>query len=194
MQSTVAVPFGAGDRREVFLRRVTRWQAERDRENLADLHVAAYTTHSGNDFGARLTFLDRLVRDTQEPGFDLVMAEGNTAQGYGYGFRVGRDGAWWDGFVGTLPGALVELTARGGVYALTELMVLPPYRRAGVATKILKELLANCGAILATALVSPDNSMAQSVYRAWGWTVIGQRRPSLGVPPQDVLVQLVPQR
>ncbi|GCD34941.1 hypothetical protein OEIGOIKO_02681 [Streptomyces chrestomyceticus JCM 4735] len=41
---------------EVFLRRLTRWQAEAQREAVADLYVEAYRGPSGEEFRGRGPF------------------------------------------------------------------------------------------------------------------------------------------
>jgi GNAT superfamily N-acetyltransferase len=55
-----------------------------------------------------------------------------------------------------------------------ELMVLPSHRRRRIATRLMELLLARADAALATTRVEQTNSVAQSVYRAWGWTKSGE--------------------
>lgn len=191
LRTSIQVPVGAGASQQVFVRRLTRWQADRHREQLADLYVAAYTTHRGNDFENRAHFLARLARDVRRPDFDLVMAQGVSSLGYGYGFRISRDGAWWRGFVGTLPGILGEFTACGQVFALAEILVLPSHRRAHVATRIVKALLGNSDAVVATALVPRDNRVAHAAFHALGWAAAGHLKHADGGALLDVLVRPV---
>ncbi len=59
---------------EVFLRRLTRWQAEAQREAVADLYVEAYREPSGEEFRERGAFLQRFAEHVQRPGFEMVIA------------------------------------------------------------------------------------------------------------------------
>src|SRR5579884_1879738 len=126
---------------EVFLRRLSRWQADANREALADLFVEAYEEPPGEEFRNRGGFLERLSDHVQRPGFDLLLAEDGPPVGCVYGFPLHRDGSWWHDFDGTLPEDIEELTASGRVFAVVELMVRPRYRRAGTATRLVSRLL-----------------------------------------------------
>ncbi|MGW8379393.1 hypothetical protein [Streptomyces sp. ODS28] len=191
LRALVEVPAVTGVPREFYVRRMTRWQAEAHRELMADMYVAACPAPGGTHFENRGAFLARLYRDLQQPGFDLVVADGISALGYGYGFRLRRDGTWWNGYAGELPPLLGQLTACGRVFALGELVVLPQNRRGRIATRIVESLLARSGALLATALVAPDNAAAQAACAAWGWKPIGRLLPAGEKTPLDVLVHPV---
>lgn len=171
---------------EVFLRRLTRWQAEAQREAMADVYVEAYGGVPGEEFRDRQDFLRRFAEDVQNPGFEMVIASASGLVGCAYGFRADRSGTWWQGFGDAFPAELEELTASGQVFVVAEMMVLPAYRRDHVATRLRDEVLSRCEAALAIALIAPDNGPAQSMCQAWGWQKLGQLQPVSGASPLDV--------
>ncbi|MEV0262561.1 GNAT family N-acetyltransferase [Streptomyces sp. NPDC050617] len=176
---------------EVYLRRLTRWQADQQREAVADLYGAAYRGVTGQEFHDRRGFLDRFEEDVKRPGFDMVIAGGAGLAGCVYGFPPDRDGEFWKGFRGGVSHEIEELTALGRVFAIAELMVLPAFRRNGVATRLQEQLLARSTAQLVTVLVEPSNIPARTAYRSWGWTKFGElspggRRPELEAWRRDV--------
>ena len=169
----------------VFFRRLSRWQADGDREELADLHVTAYEEPPGEEYRDRERFLARLAQDVQRPGFDMVAADDEDGDddepaGVAYGYPLHRDGSWWRGFVGLLPDEVEELTASGKVFAVAELMVLPELRRRGIGGRLQERLLAAADAELAVVLLDPDNTVAQAAFRSWGWGELGELRPGTG--------------
>ncbi len=167
---------------EVFLRRLTRWQADQQREAVADLQAAAYRRGPGREFHDRRVFLDRFEEHVQRPGFDMVIASSTGLAGCVYGFPPDRDGEFWRGFRGGLSAEVEELTALGRVFAVAELMVLPAFRRTRVATRLQNLLLTRSTAQLATVLIEPGNTPARTAYRSWGWTKLGELAPMGGRP------------
>ncbi|WP_405583774.1 GNAT family N-acetyltransferase [Streptomyces sp. NBC_01190] len=162
---------------EVFTRRLSRWQAEQQRDDVADVYIEAYHGPIGQEFHLRQAFLDRFDRDSRRTGFDMVAASDRATVAAAYGFQLDRSDNWWRSFTGNAPPRLEELTASGQVFAVAELMVLPAYRRQGVAGKLLDQLLLRSEATLATALVDPHSAAAGAALRALGWTYIGDVRP-----------------
>ncbi|MEU8139501.1 GNAT family N-acetyltransferase [Streptodolium elevatio] len=158
---------------EVFLRGLTRWQAEQQRESVADLAVEAYRGERGEEFRDRQEFLGRFASDNQRPGFEMALAGSVAgAAGCAYGFPMGREGDHWRGALGRLPRHIEELTASGRVFVIADLMVLPAYRRRGVGTSLMELLLSRCDAALAVAFVDASNAPALGALRAWRWTRI----------------------
>ncbi|WP_050515147.1 GNAT family N-acetyltransferase [Streptomyces rimosus] len=163
---------------EVFLRRLTRWQAEAQREAMADLYVEAYREPSGEEFRERGAFLRRFAEHVQRPGFEMVIASDPALVGCAYGFPAERDARWWQEINGRVPHELEELTASGRVFVVAELMVLPAHRRGHVATRLQESLLLRSTATLVVTFVDTANGAARSAVRAWGWRLAGQLRRS----------------
>lgn len=160
---------------EVFIRRLSRWQAEQQREDVADVYVEAYRRVQGEEFNDREAFLETFAEDVQRPGFDMVVGgkAGGGPSAYAYGFLLDRDGEWWRGLRQDVPWDVEELTVSGQVFALAELMVLPQFRRSGVATRLVEQLLVRTEAALVTVRVDPANEAAVGALRSWGWTRLG---------------------
>lgn len=177
----------SGGTPEVFLRGLTRWQAERQRESVADLAVEAYRGDRGEEFRDRQQFLARFTAATQRPGFEMALA-GSAAGpvGCAYGFTMGREGDHWRGLLADLPRHTEELTASGQVFIIADLMVLPANLRRGVGTALIELLLSRCDAALATAFVDPANAPAAGALEAWHWTRTGHVRADEADPERDV--------
>lgn len=174
---------------EVFIRRLSRWQAEQQREDVADVYVEAYHRVHGEEFHDRQEFLRAFAEDVQRTGFDMVVASGGgKPAAHAYGFLLDRDGEWWRGLDDGVPWDVEELTVSGQVFGLAELMVLPAFRRSGVATRMVEQLLLRTDAALVTMRIDPANEAAVGALRSWGWTRLGVARsaaseavPSVGV-------------
>ncbi|MEU2732362.1 GNAT family N-acetyltransferase [Streptomyces griseoviridis] len=167
---------------EAYLRRLSRWQAEQQRDAVADVHMVAYQGATGDDHRDRRGFLDRFERQVQRTGFDMVVADGGSLVGAAYGFRLERGDDWWSGLRGGLPSEIEELTASGRAFLLAELMVRPAHRRTGVATRMTELLLARLRTDLMVAAVDrPDapvrvNAAAETLH-SWGWSKLGELPP-----------------
>ncbi len=59
---------------EVFLRRLSRWQAEQQRNDIGDVHVMVYRGDVGTEYRDREDFLGRFEQDVRRPDFDMVVA------------------------------------------------------------------------------------------------------------------------
>ncbi|MBD0739023.1 GNAT family N-acetyltransferase [Streptomyces sp. CBMA29] len=169
---------------EVFTRRMSRWQAEQQREAVADVYVEAYRGVPGQEFHDREDFLRRFAEATRRPGFDMIVASERRLTGVAYGYVLDRADGWWRDFtVAGTDGAgphgtdIEELTASGQVFALAELMVVPAYRRQGIATGLLDQLLLRSDAALVTVLTAPDADAVHAL-RAWEWTCLGDTNGS----------------
>ena len=162
----------------VYLRRLSRWQAEQQREAVADVYVSAYRGAAGAEYRDRQGFLTRFEEDGRRPDFDMVVADSGGLVGCAYGYRAARTGEWWADFGGDLPTEFEELTASGRAFVLAELMVLPAHRRQGVATSLHERLLARLDTDLVVAAVDlPDSAGSEApgsgVLRSWGWLEMG---------------------
>ncbi|MFD0515299.1 hypothetical protein ACFQ0Q_42960 [Streptomyces aureus] len=83
---------------QVYLRRLSRWQAEQQREAVADVYVSAYHGAAGTEYRDRQGFLTRFEKHGQRPDFDMVVADSGGLVGCLYGYRADRTGDWWAGF------------------------------------------------------------------------------------------------
>ncbi|MFG2498552.1 hypothetical protein ACGFSB_10115 [Streptomyces sp. NPDC048441] len=162
---------------EVFLRRLSRWQAEQQREAVADVYVEAYQGVSGAEYRDRQGFLRRFESEVQRPDFDMVVADAAGMVGCLYGYRAARTGDWWEGFRGILPPEVEERTASGRVFILTELMVVPAFRLQGVSDRLRTLLLVRHATDLVVAVIKPDDDLGREVLRSWGWTKLGEFDP-----------------
>ncbi|WP_370095329.1 hypothetical protein [Streptacidiphilus sp. MAP12-20] len=172
----------------MILRRLSRWQAEELREDLADLHVESWETAAGGEYSGRQEFLTRLAAAVRQPGFVMVVAESNTLVGCAFGFPVGRDGVWWRGFDGGLPRTVEQLTASGHVFAITEVTVHPYARDQGLFQRLQAELLAGQEASFAATLVDEADRTSYSAFRSTGWQEIGEAHWPSGAPARRALL------
>ncbi len=178
---------------EVFLRRLSRWQADRERDAVADLYVEAYRGAAGEAFHDRHEYLRRLGEHMQSPGFEMVIASAaGRLVGSVYGYRADRGDQWWQGLHGELPPEMAELTASGRAFVMTELMVLPSFRRSRVATRLQENLLAPSSISLAVTLIDQENEPARAALKGWSWESLGKITPTSGGPPLEVWTRRLP--
>ncbi|MFD3498950.1 hypothetical protein ACFWWT_38320 [Streptomyces sp. NPDC058676] len=169
----------------VRLRRLSRWQAETLREDLADLYVESSRARPRREYDGREGFLRRLTGDMRRPGFALLVGEDTAFVGCVYGFPVRREGAWWRGFVGALPRSVEQLTESGHVFAIAETLVHPRTMDRNLARRLHERLLADHHATLGATLVDRTDSTAFDAFLSWGWQDIGHvRRPSHPASPR----------
>ncbi|MGH4033120.1 GNAT family N-acetyltransferase [Actinomycetota bacterium Odt1-20B] len=168
---------------EVFLRRLSRWQAEQQREAVAGLYVEAYGAGGQGSAGSvggsgRRGFLERFEHQVQQPEFDMVAADAAGLVGCLYGHRVEPDGAWWRAFSGLVPSRVMwQQPVPERVFVLRELMVAPTHRRQGIASRLRALLLVrHAGDLVVAELESGSGSgdeLGRAVLRAWGWVPLG---------------------
>ncbi|UED84218.1 GNAT family N-acetyltransferase [Streptomyces profundus] len=166
----------------LFIRRLSRWQAETEREQLGDLYAAASRDDIPGAPPDRAAFLRRFVDfEVQQPDFDLVLAGDPQPAGYAYGFVAEQYGSWWPGFreeARDLP----QLADSRRVFVVSGLLVHPRRRRQGLAGRLLRELLSRGTASVALALIEPDNVAGQTTAQSQGWSKSGQLTPVDGTP------------
>jgi hypothetical protein len=170
----------------VPIRRLDRRQAETMREELADLYVESCFAAAGQEDREREDFLRRLAADARRPRFDMLIAQGRTLAGCVYGYPVGRDGSWWQGFVGTLPEGLEKLTASGHVFAVSEIVIHPDERDKGTGNRLQEALLADQDAAIGVTAVDAADEATCAAFRSWGWEEVGEIRA--GRVPGDLRV------
>ena len=178
----------------VPMRRLDRWQAETMREELADLYVESSFAAPGQGYRQREEFLRRLAADVRRPGFDMLIAQGRTLVGCVFGYPVGREGYWWDGFVGTLPENLEQLTASGHVFAVSEIMIHPHQREQGTGYRLQEALLADQDASLGVTMVDGADTGARAAFVSWGWVEVGAALTGSALTSMRVLVMRLGER
>ena len=171
---------------EVFLRRFSRWQADQQREAIADLYVAAYREPPAQDPPEqpprRRDFLNRFADEVQRPGFDMLVVGETYLTGCIYGYPVPRDdGGWWQALRGVVAEDVGELIASGRVFVVAELMVLPSRRRKHIAARLHERLLTRVDTNLLATLVPPENAPARAALGSWGWAPTTADIPDLEV-------------
>ena len=129
----------------VRLRRVNHWPAQGLGGELADLYVDHHEASAAEAHRSRSRqdFLNRLTGDIRRAGFAMVIAETDHLVGCAFGFPVCGDGFWWLGFDGPLPQSLERLTASGGVFAITDILVRPHPQDQDVARRLQERLLSD---------------------------------------------------
>jgi hypothetical protein len=175
----------------VYLRGLSRWQAEDQREDLADLYVESSVAAVGDGYSSREGFLGRLTEDVRRPGFDMMIAEAtvpgeaSVLVGAAFGFPVRRDGTWWRGFHGPLPHRIDQLTASGHVFAITDIVVHRHERERGLAGHLQDRLLTDHQSSLGVTMVSPTDITGYAAFRSWGWQDIGE----FHLPPDTTVLR-----
>ncbi|MEI5098684.1 hypothetical protein RB200_08450 [Streptomyces sp. PmtG] len=161
---------------EVFLRRLTRWQAEQQREDVATVYAACHDQD-------RQGFLERFERHVQERDFDMVAASSATGLvGCLYGYRAAPDTPHFAALRDVLPPADAGAAASGRLFLIVGLMVLPERRRRGTATRMRELLLSRHRTdVVVTTLAAPGDGSAHEVLRAWSCTKLGE----FAAPPRE---------
>jgi len=131
----------------------------------------------------------------RQQGFALAQARrGGYLVGCAAGMPLGPSTSWWKDLTAPVP---AEVTAEhpGRAFALTELLVRPPWRRQGIAGSLHDLLLDGRPGERATLAVLPGAIAAQMAFRTWGWSRVARTRgPQDGAPVLDVLVIALPAR
>ncbi|WP_338781572.1 hypothetical protein [Streptomyces sp. DG1A-41] len=122
---------------------MNRWLTQGLSGELADMYVDSRETSAAEAYRSRSRqdFLNRLTGDIRRPGFAMVIAETDHLVGGAFRFPVGSDGFWWSGFDGALPQSIEQLTASGGVFAITSILVQPHPQDQDVARRLQERLL-----------------------------------------------------
>ncbi|MET9494732.1 GNAT family N-acetyltransferase [Streptomyces sp. NPDC006552] len=163
---------------QTYLRRLTRWQAEQQREVIALVHAAAYRSTEHRDEG-RTEFLRSFEQEVRHDGFDMVVADAGELIGCAYGHRLERNEVGRTDVPAELTMRVKEFPAPGQVFVLTELLVLPAFRRQGVATRLGDLLLSRHDEDLVMTVVEENSPSAgiREVLRAWDWKELPGAEP-----------------
>jgi hypothetical protein len=177
---------------QLELRRYDGDVAGRHRTTVEQIYTTSYVQAiaSGEPFHSADAFMQRFDTYITHHGFDMLVAYlAGEPVGQTWGWPLAPDTGWWDGLLAPLP---AELTREDGhrTFALSEIMVRDGLTGRGIAHKLHDNLLAGRPEERATLLVEPDNTTAYRAYLRWGWSKVGQLRPSWpDAPVWDVLLR-----
>ena len=157
---------------------------------LRDVHREVY-----GEADREALFAGQLRVWRRQPGFVLAEARhGDYLVGFAMGMPLRPSTSWWKDLTAPVP-AEVTTEHPGRTFALTELLVLAPWRRQGTAGSLHDLILDGRPEERATLTVLPGATAAQKAFRKWGWTRIARTRgPQDGSPVLDVLVITLPAR
>ncbi|MGW3497979.1 STAS domain-containing protein [Streptomyces sp. NPDC001020] len=158
----------------IRLRRLTRWQAEDIREDIADLAAESVAGTPGEAYHDRGDFLHRLAAMAQRPGFALLVAETTVLVGCAFGFPVGPDGSGRRGFDGTLQQIIQRLASRTRFVVLTQVVAHPHAQRRDIARRLQQRLLTDLHSTLGVTLLHPADQAGQAAFSSWGWQNMGE--------------------
>jgi len=180
----------------VLLRRVNRWLTQGLSGKLTDLYVDSREASSSEGYRrpSRQDFLNRLTAEIRRPGFAMVIAETDGLVGCALGFPVRSDDFRWLGFDGALPRSIEQLTASGGVFAITDILVRPHPQDAHVARRLQERLLADHQASLGATLVYRADHPALAALHSWGWLDVGEMWQPISATPLRALALPVGER
>ncbi|GLZ15894.1 hypothetical protein Acsp04_61290 [Actinomadura sp. NBRC 104425] len=164
--------------------------ARRLLDTLISVQQEIYANTEPREFFTEDRYRRQITGHMTAPGWELVAAYTPDGEmiGYAYGFPLQAGSGWWQGMLTQVPDEQLRETGTR-TFALSELMVRRPWRSKGVGRALHDELLSRRREERATLLVMPDNTAAKAAYARWGWTGLGQLRPSWeGAPTLEALV------
>ncbi|MCX5048890.1 MULTISPECIES: STAS domain-containing protein [unclassified Streptomyces] len=158
----------------IRLRRLTRWQAEDMREDIADLAAESVAGTPGEAYHDRGLFLHHLAVAAHRPGFALLVAETTALVGCVFGCPVGPDGSGRRWFDGMLQEIIQRLTSRARFVVLTQVVAHPHAQRRDIAGRLQRRLLTDLHAFLGVTLLHPADQAGQAAFASWGWQNMGE--------------------
>jgi ribosomal protein S18 acetylase RimI-like enzyme len=129
-----------------------------------------------------------LYRHATYPGFKGVaaVARDGAVLGAVYGY-TDAPGQWWHEHIAAVLGSAETARRLTGSFAVTELAVLPEWRRNGFGRLLLREVLRdlpNNGATLSTQI---ENRLARALYESEGWRYLIPRM-TFGADPTEYVI------
>ncbi|MFH9438804.1 STAS domain-containing protein [Streptomyces rochei] len=158
----------------IRLRRLTRWQTEDMREDIADLAAESVAGTPGEAYHDSGDFLHRLAVTAHRPGFALLVAETTRLVGCAFGFPAGSDGSGRQGFDGRLQEIIHRLTSRARFVLLTQVVADPHAQHRDIARRLQQRLLTDLHSPLGVTLLHPADQAGQAVFASWGWQNMGE--------------------
>ncbi|WP_217143934.1 STAS domain-containing protein [Streptomyces sp. AC627_RSS907] len=158
----------------VRVRRLTRWQADGVREDIADLAAESVAGASGEAYHDRGDFLRRLAASAHRPGFALLVAETTVLVGCAFGFPVDGDGCGHRECDGRLRAIVQRLTSRARFVVLTQVVAHPHAQHRDIGLRLQHRLLTDLHSSLGVTLLHPADRAGQAAFSSWGWRNMGE--------------------
>ncbi|MFF9897424.1 GNAT family N-acetyltransferase [Streptomyces longispororuber] len=165
------------------LKRYTREDARDIRTLLLDIHDECYADEE-DEFHSRERFSEFVDAWSAKDTWACVIGyDGGEPVGYAYGASF-SPGGWWRGV--DAPEWLTEDTR---VFALSELMVVPRWRKTGASEKIHDALFVGRDTHAVTLFVDTAHPKVVALYERWGYYKINESRPFDDAPLYAVMVK-----
>ncbi|MFI7501318.1 STAS domain-containing protein [Streptomyces sp. NPDC049687] len=158
----------------IRLRRLSRWQAEGVREDIADLAAESVAGTPREAYHDRGDFLRRLAVGSHRPGFAVLVAETTALVGCAFGCPVGPGGSGRQGVDGALQDSVQRLTSQARFVVLTQVVAHPHPQRRDIARRLQQRLLADLRSSLGVTLLHPADRAGQAAFSSWGWQNMGE--------------------
>ncbi|WP_405612288.1 GNAT family N-acetyltransferase [Streptomyces sp. NBC_01508] len=155
------------------------------RTMLLDIHDAAYEGSTGS-FDSRERFAEFVDGWSSRDGWVcLIGFDKGEPVGYLYGAPF-SPGGWWRGsdrpeFLG----------AEDRAFALSELMVLPRWRKTGASLRLHEALLASRTEEAVTLFVDLSHPKVVALYESWGYEKVDESKPYEDSPVFAVMLRLL---
>ncbi|MGW6274637.1 GNAT family N-acetyltransferase [Streptomyces sp. NPDC055060] len=165
---------------ETELRQFAHEDLDAIRDTLLAVHQDAYAAQMDDEFHQRFAwFVDHWGGN---PGFTCVIAyHGDEPIGFAYGAPAAPGREWWREHLDPAP-------AEPETFAVSELMVKVDHRKQGLSERLHGALLGKRGEALAVLLVDTTHPKVQTLYEAWGYRKVGERRPFPDSPLYAVML------
>jgi GNAT superfamily N-acetyltransferase len=152
------------------------------RTTLIDVHTDAFGPEMGDPFHQRFPwFVDHW---SARPGFTCVIGYCEDKPiGFSYGAPSTPLKEWWREHWS--PGESQETST----FSVSELMVLPDWRKTGQGLALHEQLLAGRPEALAVLLVDTSHPKVMDLYTSWGYRQVGESRPFADSPLYAVMVK-----
>ncbi|MFD7232827.1 GNAT family N-acetyltransferase [Streptomyces sp. NPDC059881] len=151
------------------------------RQTLLDVHADAYGDQKDDAFVQRFPwFVDHWGGSNE---FACVIGyDGGEPVGFAYGAPATEGREWWRE-------CLTKAPAQASTFSVSELMVRPTWRRAGIAKRLHAALLESRPESLAVLLVDREQARVQALYETWGYRKVGERQPFPDSPRFAVMLR-----
>ena len=137
----------------------------------------------GRDYAS--WYSELFAKHAQQAGHRLVLVrEGDTVTGYGWG-HVGHRGEYWSDLLCESLPERISAAWVGGHFDVVELAVLASHRRRGLGQALHDRLLDGVTRKCLLATNSDPDSPAVHLYARSGWKTLGLLRPGMQVMGLD---------